>query len=298
MTDELNIYNYANVVAFALTWALNSNFNEGPGDEGWRIFSGMEEMHRRYESIVNPIGYTYLIAHLILLLEGVFTVVQLLPKHRQSVLVQHCVEWWFLVSAVSQLAWSIALGFDNVVAAVFGIIFMGSMFFSITKILQSQAAATDKSQSPEEYWLLRFPFSVHFGWAFSVFIMSINGFFMEVEVGVWLQLIIGYLSLAVMGAVVYKMLFFNGVSPNYIIPATISWVLVGIAFGEKGRNGELEGNFGIVFEATAGIFGVVAAGTTAYMFYTKEYKNNSLNNAINEEGDDTVYVNAPDGAIA
>lgn len=298
MSDKLNIYNYANVVAFALSWALNSNFAEGPGREGWAIFSGMDELQRRYESIVNPIGYTYLIAHIILLLEGVFTVCQLLPKHRQTVLVQDCVKWWFLSSAVAQLFWSIALSFENVFAGFFGIIFMGIMFYSVTRILQSQAKASDKSQTPEEYWLLRFPFSVHFGWVFAVFVMSINGFFSEF--GLWLQLIVGYISLAAFGAVAYKLLFKNGPSPNYVIPSTIAWVCVGIALGEKGRAGEVEGIFGFVFELIAGVLGAGLAGTTAFLFYKKEYKSNDLNNALNEDaGDhDGVYVNAPEGAIA
>ncbi len=295
--SDLNIYNYANVAAYVLAWLLNSNFDEGPGREGFRVFSGMNELQRRYESIVNPFRYTYLIAHMILLLQGVFTISQLLPKHRQSPLVQECVKFWFLISSVAQLLWSLSLSFETSIAALIAMVFMGIMFYSVTQVLQSQARISDKTQTPEEYWLLRFPFSIHFGWVLCVLVMSINAFFYQFEVAQWLQLVIGYISLAVFGAFSYKMLFKNGTYLNYIIPTTIAWFCVGIAFGEKGRAGELEGLAGNIFETVAAIIGATIAGTTGYLFYTKEYKKSDLNSEISEDSD-AVYVNAPEGAIA
>ena len=90
----------------------------------------------------------------------------------------------------------------------------------------SQAANTDSTQTPEEYWLLRFPFSVHFAWALAVASMSVNGFFVQLGVGSTFQVVLGIVTIILFGGVGYKMLFLNGPKPNYAVPMVLSWFLV------------------------------------------------------------------------
>lgn len=296
MPEQLNVYNYVNILAFGLSWVLNSAVADRPGEEIW-FFNGIRELQRQYESIVNPIALTYLMAHLVLLLEGVFTVTQLLPKFRSSIMVQESVQYWFLASAVSQFLWSIFLGIDAMWASFLSVVAMAGLFVSVTKILMNQAAASDTSQTPEEYWLLRFPFSVHFGWAFSVLLMAINGFFVQLEMGVAFQFTLGFISLVAFGGVAYKMLFMNGPHPNYAVPAVTSWVLIGIALTEQGPKVNFEGWADTIFDGFAALLGIGMTITTGYIYYTKEYKGKELSNSINEN-DDTVYVSAPEGAMA
>ena len=228
---SLNYVNALNVLGFALTWVLNSSVAQvGPGAaEGATYFwSGMQSLQMRYESIVNPVGITYLIAHLILLLEGVFAVTQLLPKYRSSPMVQEGVTVWFFISAVAQFLWSIDLGVETTLGSAISVAFMGIMLFSLSKILMTQAAKTDSTQTPEEYWLLRFPFSIHFAWVLAVFVESINGFFVQLGFGTAFQLVLGFLSLFFFAGVGYKMLFANGQYPNYAIPAVLAWFAVSL----------------------------------------------------------------------
>ena len=84
----LTLVNYLNVVAFALTWLLNSEVDFGSEDHVFDFLSGMRELGRRYDSVVTPTENTFLMSHVVLLFLGIFTVVQLLPKYRQSPLVQ------------------------------------------------------------------------------------------------------------------------------------------------------------------------------------------------------------------
>lgn len=227
MSERLTLYNYLNVVAFALSWVLNSDVVRGPEAEQQNMFwSGIGNLFNRYESIVNPTSQTYLIAHLILLLEGVFTCVQLLPKYRASIMVQDSVKYWFLLSALMQFLWSVDLGFDNMFGQILSVLFMGGMFFSVTRILLRQAANTDSTQTPEEYWLLRFPFSMHFAWAMAVFSMSLNGFFVQLEFGRTAQVVMGIITLLSFIAVAYKMIFRNGPKPNYVVPLVLAWFCV------------------------------------------------------------------------
>lgn len=296
MAEKLNYVNALNVIAFGLSWVLNSGAVEPGGEDGMipEWLRGMDELNRRYESIVTPASVTFLIAHLILLLEAVFTVCQMLPKYRSTALVQEGVNVWFLIAAVAQFMWSIDLNIEGIIGSILSTIFMAIMFFCHSKILMAQASLTEAGgdvQTPEEYWILRFPFSIHCAWIFAVFVMSINAFFVQFEPALFIQFILGVVSLLGFAAVGLKMLYANGHNPNYIIPSILSWFAFGIAISEKGPKVELEGVLGFVFTALSAILGLTLAINTGYLFYNNEYKTRSKE--IEENSDDTVYVNAP-----
>lgn len=306
MSERLTLYNYLNVVAFALSWVLNSDVVRGPeGQDQNRFWSGIGNLFNRYESIVNPTSQTYLIAHLILLLEGVFTCVQLLPKYRASIMVQGSVKHWFFLSALMQFLWSVDLGLQNMFGHILSVLFMGGMFFSVTRILLHQAANTDSTQTPEEYWLLRFPFSMHFAWAMAVFAMSLNGFFVQMEFGRTAQVVMGIITLLSFIGVSFKMIFRNGPKPNYVVPLVLAWFCIGISVCEQGPKVNLDGTQKLIFNGFAGLTAVGLALVTAVVFVRTEIlaKRTDISNDIkdvnNEE--DTVYVSAPDndmGAMA
>ena len=224
-SEDLNLNNVLNILAFILTWVLNSSV-AGPPDREHFWTNGIAELQRRYESILTPADLTYLIAHLILFFEGAFTICQVLPKYRASVMVQEGVQHWFFVSALAQFLWSIDMGIENVWASLVGMFFMVAMFVSLCRILITQAWLTDGNQTPEEYWLLRFPFSVHFGWAFAVMLQSVNGFFVQLGFGMVFQLVLGFISLIAFAGLGFKMLFANGANPNYMIPMVFAWFCV------------------------------------------------------------------------
>lgn len=290
MYEKLNTYNFINVLAFALSWVLNSTVPRGPGEEDNYFWTnGLAELNRRYESILTPVDLTYLVAHVVLLLEGVFTVCQLLPRYRGSIMVQEGVKHWFSVSALTQFLWSVGMGsqIENVWFSLLGIGFMISMFVSITIILMAQARLTDSTQTPEEYWLLRFPFSIHFGWAFAVMVQSINGFVVQMGVSQTFQLVLGFISLVAFAGVGYKMLFINGPHPNYIVPCVLAWFCFGIGMTELGPevNWVVDGTAGVVFDYLSGIIGVVLGVVTAVVFYRTEYASKNLNEELAEDAD-------------
>lgn len=298
MAEKINYVNVLNVIAFVISWVLNSGAI-GPGGADGMIpewLRGMDELGRRYESIVTPASITFLIAHLILLLEAVFTVCQMLPKYRSSALVQEGVNVWFLMAGVAQLMWSIDLNLEGIIGSILSTVFMAIMFFCHSKILMAQASLTEAGgagQTPEEYWILRFPFSVHCAWIFAVFVMSINGFFGQFEPNIYIQLVLGIVSLVGFAAVGLKMLYANGFYPNYVIPSILSWFAFGIAFADKGPQGDLEGVWGFIFTALSAILALTLAINTGYLFYKNEYLTRSKDIEMNEVNNDTVYINAP-----
>lgn len=298
MDAELNVINYVNVATFLLSWLLNSQVaDQGPGNENMISFlSGLGELARRYESIVTPLGATFLMSHLVLLLQGVFTVAQLLPQYRASSLVQDGVKYWFAASVIAQLLWSLDFALDNAFGAFLSVAFMALMVFFNGQIMMSQASLTTSNQTSEEFWLLRFPFNLHTGWTMAVFFMSINGFVKAFEPPQLIQLIVGLLSLAGFVAISWKMLLRNGDKPNYAIPAVLAWFVIGITF-DNGPKGEMDDYFSTGFSIIAAIVGLGIAGFTGYLFYTNEviFRRSTKDIEGNEQ---TAYVAPNDAAMA
>lgn len=292
----LNYINYINVAAFFLSWVLNSSIQQEPGQEEGNFMSGMDELARRYESVMTPASLTFLVAHLILLFEGVFTIGQLLPKYRSNALVQDGVNIWFLVSSVGQFLWSVNFQLESTLGSILSSIFMGIMFFTLSKILLAQAALTKSTQTPEEYWILRFPFSIHCAWVFAVFVMSINAIFVQMESSDFVQCLMGVISLLGFAGVGLKMLYANGSKPNYVIPSILSWFAFGVSLVEQGPKADLNEFGQNIFTGLAIIVGAGLAINVVYVSYKKEYaQKDSLSAAMREEEEehDTVYVNAP-----
>ena len=121
---------------------------------------------------------------------------------------------------------------ENIVGALLSVVFMGVIVYLNGKILMKQASISveDETQTGEEFWLLRFPFSLQCGWSMTVFVMAINGFISFIELGQVVQLIFGFLSLAAYVGISWKMLFANGQKPNYAIPSVVAWVVVSNTF--------------------------------------------------------------------
>jgi len=223
-STKLNRNNILNLAAFAMSFVLN--YQDGPENEGnW--LNGMSSLFPRYESLMTPANTTFILTKVILILEGVFAVVQLLPKYRGNHLVQECVKHWYFVLAFTQLLWSLDLNIENMWGSVVSTLFMGVMFATVSMILVSQAKSSDSAtQTPEEYWLLRFPFNVHCGFIMANFIASINAMFVQIGFGALTQFISGFISLAIFVLAGYKFLFMNGPRANYAIPTVLAFYAV------------------------------------------------------------------------
>ena len=68
------------------------------------------------------------------------------------------------------------LGLENSFGAFFSIGFMGAMLIFNLIVLLKQSSLSDEYQEPEEYWLLRFAFSLQAGWSIVMFVMVLNSF--------------------------------------------------------------------------------------------------------------------------
>lgn len=221
-TTGLNINNFLNVAAFALSFVLN--YEDGQENK-W--YNGLSSLFPRYESLMTPADVTLILSKVILVFEGVFTVVQLLPNYRGNDLVQKCVRKRYFILSVAQLLWSIDFNLENMWGSFVSTALMTFMFVAVSKILISQAQISDPlTQTHEEYWLLRFPFNIHCGYIMANFVSSINAMFVQIGFGAAVQFVVAFISIGLFVLAGYKFLFVNGRHGNYAIPSVLSIYLV------------------------------------------------------------------------
>jgi len=110
-----------------------------------------------FPTLLTPAGWTFNIWGPILLWEGLFAVVQMLPPLRGSAVVQVLTPWW-LATCFLQVLWQMTfshLDFD--VAIFFKLGIFGSLLGLCLTVDNLRLTAA-------EYWLCRAPFSLHLGW--------------------------------------------------------------------------------------------------------------------------------------
>ena len=122
------------------------------------------------------------------------------------------------------------LGLNSTMGALLSILFMAIMLVFNCIILLKQTVLINENHEPEDFWLLRFPFSLQGGWTMSLFIMVINSFITYIGAGVHIQIIFGFLSLSLFGLISVKMLFANGQNPNFVIPSVFAWFIVSVIY--------------------------------------------------------------------
>lgn len=132
--EKPNLNNFMNLIAFGLSWIIYSNVGLPGSGEDAGFFGGIGDLWHYYGSIVLPTRQVFFVADLVFLTQGMFTIAQLLPAYRSSIMVQDGVKHYFLVSVVMQFLWSIDVGIDNTVASILSVIIIGVMFFAVTKV--------------------------------------------------------------------------------------------------------------------------------------------------------------------
>jgi hypothetical protein len=227
------------------------------------IFISLKILHREW----------FVIFDIIIFFQGLFACVQLLPKYRGTTLVQDGVGYWFISATGLQLLGSIFFSLDNFVGFCLSTVCVAGMVYCFKRILNTQETEDVLTHSPEDYWLLRFPWSVQAGWFICIFMLSINNFFINLGAGEVGQLILTFLTFAALGAIILKLLLFSGNTPNYVIPATIALFTFGItsSFEEPG----IEDNFGgwalVLLMVTASLLSIGTSVGVAYLLYRNEF---------------------------
>jgi hypothetical protein len=269
--DKNNLKNYLNVVALIINVLLRIDLGPGAFPE-W--FDGARDFGRS-ETIVTPADNWFVFFfHAIVFFQGIFTFVQLLPNYRATSLVQDGVSYGFIFGTFLQLIGSILQSLENMTGLILSSACIAGMVASFLRILYIQSTEDVTKHSPEDYWLLRFPWSVQAGWFICVFLTSINSIFVTLEFGAVLQLTLAFVTLFLFALVAVKMLFLNGSRPNYVIPSVISIFCFGIynGFGRVGMEDDFGGAVILLLHLTCLLVALGTVLVTAVTLYRKEFK--------------------------
>ena len=219
----LNWKNYGNLLAFL----LNVLFTYGVGTAGWFNTPDNGELSEKYQTIITPKGSAFAIWAIIFLFQGIFTVVQMLPSFRGRPLVQEGVSFWYMITCAAQVGWTFVFAFEINEAALF---FMLIIWISLMALIISQYyieldEETSKCCSMKglvEFWLLKFPFSIHGGWITAASTLNICVISVDQKASAATQLAMGIICLAVLHALSVWHLF-GYKRPNYTIPCVLIW---------------------------------------------------------------------------
>jgi len=239
----------------------------------------------RFETIITPTDFTFIISDIVFFFEIIFGFVQLLPNYSQSELVQEGVSYWFFAAAIADLLSSAfyEMEMESPWMSLLSTLLIGAVSAFMLKILIRQSSPTEtgtsgvETHTPEEYWLLRFPFNLHAGWAISIFMLSLNNTFVVGGLGAVAQAFIGAFSLIAMGGIAAKMLFFNGGKPNYVIPFILSLFTFGSAFSfrEPGMEDNFAGWVIVSLMLLTVVVSLSMGGASAYFLYHNELKDDN-----------------------
>lgn len=172
--------------------------------------------------MVTPSGLTFAIWGIIFLAQGIFTVVQMLPAYRANKLVQHGVSYLYFAACVAQSIWTFVFGYEIIWSSA---IVMGAILASLVYIVWR---LSKMEHDKKEFWLFKFPFSIHCGWIAAAFAVNVNAFIVAAGGGrvaliSWAYLTLLWAILVAVFALVYLR------SPDYTIAGVLIWATIGIA---------------------------------------------------------------------
>jgi len=208
--------NWANVIVFLVNMfvtyvSLTGVF--GPNNK---------TLSAKYQTLVTPAGWAFSIWGVIFIWEAIFCVAQASTSAlRTSVVVEAVTPWW-IAACVSQslwtplfaqeIIWGSLLAMLAILASLMGLIICADRHLSLT---------------PQEFWLLRAPFSVHAGWILAASFVNANVFFDFLRASPGVLVTAGVLSL-ILFLVIIVVYQFLAPKRDAIICFVAAWACIAI----------------------------------------------------------------------
>ena len=190
-----------------------------------------EEISNKYLTPVTPAGFAFAIWSLIYAGMIAFSVYQLLPAKAAK---YRGIRTYYLLTCVLNCGWIYFWHHDQIVVCLVSIVSLAFVLFLVCRTLK----LTD---SPGEYWLVKAPFGIYFGWVTAAtlinFAVMLTYFGLEISALAAVVLV----SIATIIGVLVRVRLHND-----LFPLAVAWALTGIAV-------EQSGNTPIVFACAIGV---------------------------------------------
>lgn len=196
------------------------------------------ELSKKYSTLVTPAGFAFAIWSIIFLSQLVFVLVQLFVESiRNKSLVVKGVGYNYIGVCFAQVAWTLAFSYEIIWLSF--IFMITILYFLITiiinqyKLLQQEILEDDDSNI-KDFWLLKFPFSIHCGWILAASCVNFNVVLVKYNASATIQFYVALASLTfVLGVALLNILL---ASPQYVIPLVSAWATFGIYSELKNPN--------------------------------------------------------------
>jgi translocator protein len=213
-SPKLNHKNFINLFSYIANIVLVY----GVGNAGWIGTPTNGELSDKYQTLVTPNSSAFTIWAVIFLAQGIYAILQLLPRLRAHPMVQQGVGYWYMMVAAMQIGWTFTFAYEKIIVSL---VFMLALWVVLICLLYSQYY-TESDGKLLEFWVLRFPFSVHAGWITAALAVNVNVLVVDLEASAAIQLAVAIVSLAVLHAVSVWVLF-NIPRPNWTMACVLSW---------------------------------------------------------------------------
>lgn len=277
---SLNYLNYLNIIGYAINL-----FTTFAGQSIFKL-TNIGELSNRYQTIVTPAGYVFIIWGVIFVTQAVFAFAQVSTNSSESSplardLVQKGVKYWYFIACIAQAGWVLAFGYEKILLST---IFMAVILVSLLLIVILQS----NLPTMPNLWIFDFPFSIHCGWIFVAFAANVNLFLVSRGYDGRVQTISAILTLVYVLIVAAFSLFVLK-RPNYTIPLVLAWASFGIA-AELSSPAKLildtfpNQTIRIVRTATLGIGFLLVAVVGGYAYYNNNVVGKRKEEETDEEG--------------
>lgn len=178
----------------------------------------------KYPTRITPAGYAFAIWSLIYFGLVVFSIYQALPSNTEKFRPLRRV---YIFSCLANCAWLYFWHQEMIVVCLFVIlVLLGTLAFINSKLQNTENYA--------EFWLVKFPFGLYFGWVTAATILNatIALVYLNVRVSDSAAVILGAILLliaAAFGVIIRWKL------SNYFYPLAIAWALTAIAVKQSGQ---------------------------------------------------------------
>ena len=204
---------------------------------GWINGITPEEVSAKYPTPVTPADYAFAIWSLIYAGLIAFSIYQVLPSNLEKF---RGVRTFFILSSALNCGWIYFWHHDQIVVCFILISLLAITLFFINLYLK-------KTNSSGDYWLVKAPFNIYFGWVTAATLVNfaVMLVYLKMEATGGLAVILIALATAVGLLVRFKL-------SNYLCPLAIAWALTGIAVKQSG-------NTAIVVAAAVGVVALLIA---------------------------------------
>jgi hypothetical protein len=142
----------------------------------------------------------------------------MLPHFRGKAMVQKGVGYYFIFACFFQAQWTLEFAYEKIGVSL---VFMIHIWAALSDLLYSQYNTPSES-TLAEFWLLRFPFAIHYGWVTVALALNVNVLVVGNTARADIQLAVGIISLVVLHAISVWVLFAVR-KANYTLAAVLSW---------------------------------------------------------------------------